>query len=161
MRTVKVGRKLLEAIEREARASYPDEACGFLLARTAGLDGAVRTVVSTEPAPNEVDAERRRRFVISAAGLRADELQAGARDQAVCGFYHSHPDHPPLPSEFDTEHAWPWYTYVVVSVDGRGACDAGAFELEADGGRFRRCEMLVEPADPSPPSPRAPLAEER
>jgi proteasome lid subunit RPN8/RPN11 len=62
----------------------------------------------------------------------------------VSGFYHSHPDHPALPSAFDTEHAWPWYTYVVVSVDAHGVRGVGAFELDAERQRFLPCELAVD-----------------
>ncbi|HYA10989.1 MAG TPA: M67 family metallopeptidase [Thermoplasmata archaeon] len=146
-------RPLLATIEHEARASYPDEACGFLLSKAADADEPLRAVVGTEAAPNEVDGERRRRFVITAAGLRAAEARATARGEVVSGFYHSHPDHPARPSAFDTEHAWPWYTYVVVSVDRAGACDAGAFELAAEGGAFRRCELRLGADVPAPHTP--------
>jgi proteasome lid subunit RPN8/RPN11 len=150
MRSIRLTRELLGMLEREARAAYPDEACGFLFSAAAAADADVRAVVSTEPAPNEVDGERRRRFIISAAGLHAAELRAEARREAVSGFYHSHPDHPAAPSAFDTEHAWPWYTYIVVSVDRAGVCAAGAFELATEGGRFHRCPMVLEQGAAAP-----------
>ena len=141
MRPVTLGPGVLGVIEREARDAYPDEACGFLFSEAGGDDASVRRLVGARPAPNEVTVERRRRFVISAEGLRSAESTASERGELVAGFYHSHPDHPAAPSAFDTEHAWPWYTYVVVSVDRAGACVAGAFELD-DGGTFRRCDLL-------------------
>ena len=155
MRSVALRPGVLDTVEREARQAYPDEACGFLFSEASGSDATVRRLVAARPAPNEVTAERRRRFVISADGLRSAEIAASERGEVVTGFYHSHPDHPAAPSAFDTEHAWPWYTYLVVSVDRAGACDAGAFELD-DGGTFRRCDLLPGPTTAPPPLP-APL----
>jgi len=144
MREIRVRRAVLDGIEQAAREDYPAETCGFLLSAAVEPDGPVRTIVAAEPAPNEVDQERGRRFVISAEGLRSAELLAASRDEAVTGFYHSHPDHPAAPSTFDTEHAWPWYTYVVVAVDREGACEVGAFELAREGGRFMACPLTVD-----------------
>jgi len=144
MREVRLRSAVLDTIQAEARASYPEEACGFLYSPAVDSEGPVRTIVSASPAPNEVDAERGRRFVISAEGLRAAELAAAGRDEAVSGFYHSHPDHPAVPSAFDTEHAWPWYTYLVVSVNRAGDCVVGAFELASEGRGFRPCPFQVD-----------------
>ena len=152
MRSVTLSAEILATIEREARSAYPDEACGFLLSNAQEAEGPVRTIVAAEPAPNEVDGERRRRFIISAAGLRSAELRAAARNLAVSGFYHSHPDHPARPSAFDGEHAWPWYTYLVTSVDSAGNCETASFELEPASGEFRPCELqLSEGAPPVEP----------
>lgn len=156
MRTIRIHRDLLDRIEVEARAGYPEEACGFLCSPSAAADAPERIVSSVEGAANEVVGERRRRFVIMPEGLRAAEERASARAEVVSGFYHSHPDHPALPSTFDTDHAWPWYTYLVVSVDGGGACTSGAFELEAERRRFVPCELAVDPG--SSPRPEASAA---
>jgi proteasome lid subunit RPN8/RPN11 len=59
------------------------------------------------------------------AELRGDELE-------VLGFYHSHPDHPAAPSLFDAEHAWPWYSYVIVRVDRGLATEATSWQLDDD-----------------------------
>lgn len=68
-----------------------------------------------------------------------------ARAEVVSGFYHSHPDHPAKPSAFDTEHAGPWYTYPVVSVEPGGPREVGAFELDAEHQRFHLCPLEVLP----------------
>ena len=66
--------------------------------------------------------------------------------QLVAGFYHSHPDHPARPSAFDEEHAWPWYTYLVLSVTADATPALGAFELDADTGRFHEVPLEIVPA---------------
>ena len=143
MRTVEIGADLVRRIEAEARAAYPDEACGFLFSAATGANGEPRVVSTVEAAANEFPGERRRRFVITPEELRAAEARGAGRGEVVSGFYHSHPDHPARPSAFDTEHAWPWYAYLVVSVDSAGACTVGAFELDAEGGQFHRRPLEV------------------
>ncbi len=143
MNAVRVPRPVLEQIEREARSAYPEEACGFLLSVDAALDGTTRTVERVEPAPNEVREERRRRFVISPDELRRAERRAAERGAVVSGFYHSHPDHPARPSQFDADHAWPWYAYLVTSVDQAGRCETAAFELDAERPQFSSRELLL------------------
>ncbi len=140
--------ELLEGLRVHARATYPDEACGFLFASPSASSAPVRPVGRAERAANEFAGEQRRRFVISPDELRAAEERAASRGEVVAGFYHSHPDHPALPSTFDSEHAWPWYAYVIISVDGTGTCREGAFELPADGGPLspRRLEVGAGPS---------------
>lgn len=144
MRRVQIRQELFDRILSDARTGYPDEACGFLFSEAYAADGATRTVSSVETAPNAFEGERGRRFVITPEQLRAAEARGSGRSEVVVGFYHSHPDHPAVPSAFDTEHAWPWYTYVVVSVDAGGPRAVGAFELEADRRRFEPCDFAVQ-----------------
>jgi len=144
MRTLQMVRPFLDQIQQEARGAYPDEACGFLFSASGEADEPVRRVSGIEAATNSTPGERRRRFVITPTDLAAAEQRAERRGELVSGFYHSHPDHPAVPSAFDTEHAWPWYAYVVVAVDERGACGAGVFELDAGASHFlpRRLEVI-------------------
>lgn len=147
MRAVHLPEPLVAEIRRHARETYPDECCGFLI---AGADPTApngpRSIVATERAPNEFEGERRRRFVIRAEELRSAENALGGTDRVVAGFYHSHPDHPARPSAFDQAHAWPWYTYVVVSVSATDAHAIGAFELDPDSGVFREVTLVTTPA---------------
>jgi proteasome lid subunit RPN8/RPN11 len=145
MRKVRIAGELLERIKAEAVAGYPDEVCGFLFSSAANVGGELRAVTSAEAAPNEFDGERHRRFVIPAGELRLAEARGERRDEVVVGFYHSHPDHPAVPSAFDVDHAWPWYTYLVVSVEASGPKELGAFELDAERRRFVPCDLTLAP----------------
>jgi proteasome lid subunit RPN8/RPN11 len=142
MRPVELATGVLEQMQRHARATYPDECCGFLIAAADAPrpDGA-RRVLAVEPAPNEFAGERRRRFVIRPEELRAAEQRREGTDRVVVGFYHSHPDHPARPSQFDQEHAWPWYTYLVLAVTPSSVPAIGAFELDADSRTFREVPL--------------------
>lgn len=138
MRQLDLPPELLAAIHAHARATYPEECCGFLLS-TPPADGPAgeRRIVALAPAPNRSSGERRRRFEIPPSELRAAERRAEAAGRVVSGFYHSHPDHPAVPSSFDQEHAWPWYAYVIVASSASGTPGAvGAFELHPDRREF-------------------------
>jgi proteasome lid subunit RPN8/RPN11 len=75
---------------------------------------------------------------------RAARLYPLANNWEILGFYHSHPDHPAIPSEFDTSHAWPWYSYLIVAVaDGR-AESAASWVLDSDRPRMQRETLDVE-----------------
>ena len=148
--SVRLSPEALEEMRAHARATYPDECCGFLLGTTEPADdGVVRCVSEVEAAPNEFEGERRRRFLIRPEELRAAEDRALARGFAVLGFYHSHPDHPARPSEYDREHAWPWYVYVVLSVSPREVSAVGAFELDPDRRQFDSLGWEVPAAPPT------------
>jgi len=153
MRAVVLPSGLLDAMASHARSVYPDECCGFLIARADPLDPkSPRAIVAVEPAPNEYAGERRRRFLLRPEELRAAERRVEGTDRAVAGFYHSHPDHPGRPSEFDREHAWPWYTYIVLGVDAGGLREARAFELDPEALEFREMALTLETAArPLPP----------
>lgn len=105
--------ELARRIRAQGAESYPHECCGALL----GTDGEKgREVLDVFPLVNRRDDSPRNRFSISPEDFRAAEKAARERGLELIGWYHSHPDHPPLPSEYDREHAWPWYSYVIVSV---------------------------------------------
>ena len=146
MRAVAVPEPLVGEMRAHARATYPDECCGFLEAEPDPTDaGAPRTVVAVHRAANEYEGARRRRFVIRPEELRQAERLVQSTGRVIGGFYHSHPDHPARPSTFDQEHAWPWYSYLVLSVTAKEVPAIGAFELEPDSAVFREVPLLPVP----------------
>ena len=153
MRPVQVPSPLVEAIRRHAREAYPEECCGFLLARADALPiDAPRLIRAIRRAANASEGERRRRFVIPAEELRSTERELEGTEQVVVGFYHSHPDYPARPSQFDQENAWPWYSYLVLSVTAAGTAALAAFELDADNATFREGPLVTPSADELDPT---------
>jgi cysteine synthase B len=118
------------AIRQHAVDAYPDECCGALL---GSADGAVREAL---PLGNHSDEERRRRFVVTPRDYRAAEARAEALGVELIGFYHSHPDHPAVPSQFDLDHAWPNLSYAIVSVRAGRDGDLRSWRLWQDRSRF-------------------------
>jgi len=114
--------------------TYPQECCGALLGSERGEN---RVVGDIFPLVNRREDSPRNRFSISPEDFRAAEKTAEAHGLGLVGWYHSHPDHPPLPSEYDREHAWPWYSYVIVSVIGREAKEMASWRLADNRMRFQ------------------------
>jgi proteasome lid subunit RPN8/RPN11 len=102
-----------EAIRRHGQDTYPHECCGALV----GRDGGVAEIVAL---PNTTEEGPRRRFLVRPADYRLAERRASELGGELLGFYHSHPDHPARPSQYDLDHAWPTFAYIIVAVAGDG-----------------------------------------
>ncbi|HZL38613.1 MAG TPA: M67 family metallopeptidase [Tepidisphaeraceae bacterium] len=110
---------LRRQIEAQGAAGYPNECCGMLIGRDVSENGAPRRIVERlEPGRNAFEAaEQYHRFSIDPAQQLQVERAAAKEGKTVLGYYHSHPDHPARPSEYDREHAWPFYSYVIVAIE--------------------------------------------
>src|SRR5712691_2998156 len=128
-------------IAAHAERDYPYECCGLLLG-SFGADGT-KLVAETYPISNAREEEaKRNRFLIRPEELMLGEKYAARKELEVLGFYHSHPDHPAVPSQYDLEHAWPVYSYIVVSVRAAQAEDLRSWEMEFDRSRFNEEEIV-------------------
>lgn len=104
---------LRDAIAQQAQAEYPEECCGLMLGR---VDAERTTVVELLPLSNARESEaRHNRYLIGPTDMLRGERQARALGLDIVGIYHSHPDVPSVPSQFDLDHAWPTYSYVIVT----------------------------------------------
>jgi proteasome lid subunit RPN8/RPN11 len=138
---IRLDAKTVAAIREHGRSAYPEECCGALLG-TAG-DGAVR-VTRIERIENSSLEEKRRRYVVAPLEYARVERLADADGLAVLGFYHSHPDHPAMPSGYDREHGLPFFHYVVLSVGPESSGEIASYLLSEDREVFDREELLVE-----------------
>jgi proteasome lid subunit RPN8/RPN11 len=120
---------VLAAIRAHGRETYPDECCGALI----GRDGAIAEAYAL---PNTTEEGPRRRFLVRPADYRAAEARAAAAGRELLGFYHSHPDHPARPSQYDLDHAWPFFSYVIVSVRDGEPGDVRSWRLRDDRSQF-------------------------
>ena len=118
------------AIFRHAEATFPDECCGALFGHA---NGTTREIVELRELENTWDPdERRRRFLITPAEYMRVEREADNLGLSLIGFYHSHPNAEPRPSEFDREHAWPWFAYPIVEVRDGAAAGLRVWQLQDD-----------------------------
>ena len=122
-----------ERIRAHAAQSYPYECCGALLGAETDGGRAVRDLVMLD---NQRDDSPRNRFLVRPEDVLRVENAARERGLDVLGWYHSHPDAPARPSEFDREHAWPWYSYVIVSVEAGEPRGMASWRLTDDRERF-------------------------
>jgi len=114
---LKLSEELSSGIRAHGVETYPDECCGALLGRD-GEDG--REVLALVRLTNRRDDSPRNRFSITPEDVRRAEQKAGEHGFELIGWYHSHPDSPACPSEYDLEHAWPWYSYIIVRSEAQG-----------------------------------------
>jgi proteasome lid subunit RPN8/RPN11 len=139
--TLRLTEEAAARVRAHAADTYPHECCGALL----GLEQqGEREIVQAFPLVNRREDSRRSRFTITADDVRAAEAAARAAELEVLGWYHSHPDHPALPSEYDREHAWPWYSYVIVSVERGEPKVLASWRLRDDRVRFDPERLRVE-----------------
>lgn len=103
-----------DVILAEGRLRYPEECCGGLLGRVEGP--RERVIVRAVPVWNEQEDQRERRYLVGPREVMRLEDEADRDGLELLGFFHSHPDHPARPSETDRKLAWPWYSYIIVSV---------------------------------------------
>ncbi len=135
--TLRLSGGLLEELRREAEQAYPAECCGVL----AGWGHVTKEVTRLVPVTNR-RTDDPHRYLISPDDLRRITADLREEELEILGFYHSHPDHPAAPSAFDTEHAWPWYSYLIVRVSGGRAAELASWQLNDD-----RAAMRPEPLD--------------
>src|SRR6266849_11205398 len=119
-----------DAIRRHGEEAYPHECCGALIGADDGVTAAVALPNTTEEGP-------RRRFLVRASDYRLAEKRAGELGAELLGFYHSHPDHPARPSQYDLDHAWPTFAYVIVAVAAGTAGDMTVWYLKDDRSSFQ------------------------
>ncbi|MDR3108326.1 MAG: M67 family metallopeptidase [Planctomycetaceae bacterium] len=128
-----------EAIARHAESEYPNECCGALLGRFEGGDKIVNEIL---PISNMREAAaKHNRFLIRPEEYLLCEKTAKKLSLEIIGFYHSHPDHPAKPSQYDLEHAFPVYSYVIVSVVNGSADKTTSWLLSDDRAVFNEEEV--------------------
>src|SRR3989442_10061917 len=146
---LKLTSDLKEAIRQHSARDYPSECCGILIGRATGEDKVVQEVVPLKNLRREPERAQKllplddpgreteqNRFLIDPLDQIKVEKDARARGLDVLGYYHSPPDHPARPSNYDREHAWPWYSYVIVSVVRGEAKELTSWVLTEDRSRF-------------------------
>ena len=136
---ITIGEQQLTEIREHGVRDYPYECCGLLLGRY-GESG--KFVSETYPISNSrEESAKRNRFLITPEELMRGERYSREHDLEVVGFYHSHPDSPAVPSQYDLEHAWPTYSYIIVSTSAERANDLFSWEQEPDRSRFNQEEI--------------------
>ncbi len=109
-------------------AAYPNEGCGIFL----GIPGHDPEVFEVRLATNLREDRARDRYVMDPRDIMLAEREAEARGLEVLGFWHTHPDHPARPSQYDADHAWPDYVYVIMSIEAGKLVEVTAWVLESE-----------------------------
>src|SRR5258706_9251395 len=117
------------AIRAHGQETYPHECCGALV----GSGDRVAEIVAL---PNTTEEGPRRRFLVRPSDYRLAEQRATELGGELLGFYHSHPDHPARPSQYDLDHAWSNFAYIIVAVAAGAAQAMTVWYLKEDRSSF-------------------------
>jgi proteasome lid subunit RPN8/RPN11 len=138
---ISISEQLLTEIREHGVRDYPYECCGLLL---GSYETDAKVVRETYPISNaREESAKRNRFLIEPVELMRGEKYARSKELEVVGFYHSHPDSPARPSQYDLEHAWPTYSYIIVSTSEDDSGDLFSWEQEPDRSRFNQEEIIL------------------
>ena len=153
---INLSKDQLDAIRNHGGTDYPNECCGILLGDAKDQHKKVKEVIPLKnlrldparaqellPLESPGRESERNRFLIDPLEQLKVEKGARSRGLDVLGYYHSHPDAPARPSEYDREHAWPWYSYVIVSVKEGEPGEMTSWVLSDDRSRFGSEQMEV------------------
>jgi proteasome lid subunit RPN8/RPN11 len=130
---IEIPSEVLVKIHDHGERSYPDEGAGFLL----GVDGEVRRVISVLPLHNARESEARHdRYILTPQDYLTGEKEAELLKLTLLGVFHSHPDHPSQPSEYDRDWAQPFFSYVITSIQDGTAVSTRSWRLLEDRSAF-------------------------
>jgi proteasome lid subunit RPN8/RPN11 len=126
---VKLSSQLLHQIHQHLESGYPNEACGVML----GKNGVITEIATAD---NQRMDSARNRYLIDPLMYLKLEKDADKHGLDVLGIYHSHPDVAARPSQFDLDHAWPNFSYLIVSVVKGKAVESNSWRLRDDRSAF-------------------------
>ena len=140
--TLVLDRRQVTLLQQHVEATYPYEGGGLLIGSTD--EQGRKVVVEIRPFENQRAIEdQHNRILITDQMYREGEAYADNKELLLIGFFHSHPDHPARPSEFDREQALPWWSYVIVSVQQGRAAEVLSWELREDRSEFDGEEIVM------------------
>lgn len=139
--SIHIQKALRARIFEQMQAAYPNEGGGFLLGQVKGDAVYIQDVVAVANVfPQE---EQYHRYAMTPQDWMRLEDEADARELALVGYYHSHPNAPAMPSDYDRDHAWPNFIYLITSVQGGRAVEMRAWRLRPDRSAFSAADIVV------------------
>ncbi len=135
---LEISDSLLQKIRQQARNAYPNECCGLLIGKA---EGDRKLALDLRPQENAREDSLHNRYLIEPEAMLTAEKAARTARMDIVGVYHSHPDHPARPSDFDRDHAFPWYSYIIVNVTTGEPGDLTCWMLREDRSAFEPEEM--------------------
>ncbi len=138
---ISINRGLYEEMLLHAKGDYPHECCGLIAGR---YGEQVKEAVCIYPVQNKNNERLNDRYSIDPADMLKIEKEVKRKGLQILGFYHSHPDHPSRPSQFDRDRAWPVYTYIIIAVASSGEVKVRSWVLSDDESEFIEEEIRLE-----------------
>ena len=140
-----ISQPLLDQLTRHVAGTYPNEGGGLLIGCVSANGTKVVEEIKVFDNQHALE-EQYHRILITDRMVQEAEEYADNKGALLIGFFHSHPDHPARPSEFDRDHALPWWSYVIVSVQQGRAAHVLSWELREDRSRFDEEEIVMREA---------------
>ncbi len=137
--TVRIPARELAKAYAHAGDAYPEECCGFLI----GIHGAARDILEVRRARNVHPDHREVRYSVDPRQQLQVERELQGTRREVLGFYHSHPDHPGVPSAFDIDRSWREYSYVIIEVRHSRSLRARSFRIDREAGSVEEERLVV------------------
>lgn len=132
--SITISSTLLQEIHSHGECAYPEEGAGLLLGTVRERSKVVTEIITLENARES--SARHNRYLLTAEDYLHGENKAARRGLEVLGVFHSHPDHPNQPSEFDRDWAMPWFSYIITSVHAGQAKASRSWCLADDRSQF-------------------------
>ena len=136
-----LSKELLGKIHAHGEECYPEEGAGFLLGRAEATSRLVTEILTLTN--SREDSARHNRYLLTPQDMLGGEKEAMRKGLDVVGVFHSHPDHPNRPSEFDREWAMPWFSYIISSIKKGVRADSRSWRLADDRERFNEEEIII------------------
>jgi len=133
-----IASEVIEQINAHVEGAYPEEGAGFLI----GVEGEVKEILSLPNARE--DEARHNRFLITPEDYLKAELKADSLGLSLIGVFHSHPDCPNVPSEYDREWAQPFFSYIITRVDEGKAVNSRSWRLVEDRSKYDEEEISIQ-----------------
>ena len=135
---IRISTTQLEKIKSHLESCYPEEGCCILL---GVLENDIKVLKEAVPIKNVASDNRKRRYLIDPKEYSSIEKEAAKNSLEIIGIAHSHPGHPSIPSEFDNQHAWPFFSYIIISVKSGKSDTVKSWILKDDRSRFEEEEI--------------------
>lgn len=136
-----ISSQVLENIHAHGESAYPEEGAGLLLGTVIGGQKQVTQILAL--ANSREEGARHNRYLLTPQDYLRGEQEADRLGLDVLGIFHSHPDHPNLPSEFDRDWAMPWFSYLITSVQAGQAVESRSWLLTEDRSQFSEEQIMV------------------
>ena len=137
MMSIKITTDILDEINKHVEEAYPEEGAGFLV----GVEGEVKKIIPLGNARE--DEARHNRFLITPKDYLKAELTADSLGLSLIGVFHSHPDCPNEPSEYDREWAQPFFSYIITRVDNGKSVSHRSWRLVEDRSKYEEEEIKI------------------
>ena len=139
---LELSNEILAQIHKHGEDAYPEEGAGFLIGKNDGDKRFVTQIYSIKNARE--DEARHDRYLVSPQDYLKAEITADELELSLIGVFHSHPDHPNRPSDFDRDWAQPFFSYIITSINEGKAVESRSWRLVEDRSKFEEENIKIQ-----------------